>query len=129
MFKPLPKSVLVPLGLTAVASITDAAIQKKPFGLGTATLVCLNEDLNDILKMFKFLKGAVLLILGVSEAVQNEAKEQKGKFLGTLLGTLCASLLGNMLAGKGVKRPKLSNIYGQGIMRAGEDIIRAGQNF
>ena len=129
MFKPLPKSVLVPLGLTAVASITDAAIQKKPFGLGTATLVCLNEDLNDILKMFKFLKDAVLLILGVSEAVQNEAKEQKGKFLGTLLGTLCASLLGNMLAGQGVKRPELSNIYGQGIMRAGEDIIRAGQNF
>ena len=30
--KPLAKSVLFPLGLTAVASATDAAIQKKIFG-------------------------------------------------------------------------------------------------
>ena len=34
VFKPLPKSVLVPLGLTTVASATDAAIQKKIFGSG-----------------------------------------------------------------------------------------------
>ena len=29
VFRPLAKSVLVPLGLTAAASVTDAAIQKK----------------------------------------------------------------------------------------------------
>ena len=34
--------------------------------------------------------------------LKNEAKEQKGGFLGMLLGTLGASLLGNLLTGKGV---------------------------
>ena len=33
--------------------------------------------------------------------LKNEAKEQKGGFLGMLLGTLGASLLGNLLTGKG----------------------------
>ena len=32
--KPLGKSVLIPLGITAAASATDAAIQKKMFGSG-----------------------------------------------------------------------------------------------
>ena len=32
--KPLTKSVLIPLGLTATASATDAAIRKKVFGSG-----------------------------------------------------------------------------------------------
>ena len=36
---PLPKSVLIPLGLTAVASSTDAAIQIKIYGLGMTTLI------------------------------------------------------------------------------------------
>ena len=43
-----------------------------------------------------------------------------------LLGTLGASLLVNLLTGKGVKRSKIT---GQGVMRAGEDTIRAGQDF
>ena len=38
---------------------------------------------------------------GVSETVQNQAKEQRGGFLSMLLGTLGASLLGNILEGKG----------------------------
>ena len=33
--------------------------------------------------------------------LKNEAKEQKGGFLGMLLGTLGASLLGNLLTDKG----------------------------
>ena len=41
VFTPLAKSVLVPLGITA--AVTDAAIQKKIYGLG-ATLFS-NEDL------------------------------------------------------------------------------------
>ena len=32
VFKPLAKSALIPLGLSAAASATDAAIQKKIFG-------------------------------------------------------------------------------------------------
>ena len=69
---PLAKSVLIPLGLTAIASTADAAIQKKIFGSGTATLVFSNEDL-----IVKSLEDAGLLIKGVSEAIKNEAKNQK----------------------------------------------------
>ena len=52
----------------------------------------------------------------MAKQFKNEAKEQKGRFFGMLLGTLGASLLRNMLVGKGV-------------IRAGERMIRAGQNF
>ena len=72
--------------------------------------------MNDIMKIVKFLEESGLSIKGVSETIQNEAKEQKDGFLGMLLGTLGASLLGNLLTGKGV-------------IRADKDIISAGQDF
>ena len=50
VLKPLPKSILVPLRLTAVTSATDAAIQKNVFQSGTTTLIFANEELNDIIK-------------------------------------------------------------------------------
>ena len=62
------------------------------------------------------LEESCLLIKPVSEAIKNEAKEQKGGFLGALLGNLGASLLGNLSTGKGK-------------VRAGERTIRAGQVF
>ena len=52
VLRPLAKSVLVFLKLTAAAA-TDAAIQKKIFGSGTTTLVLSDEDLNDIIKIVK----------------------------------------------------------------------------
>ena len=57
--------------------------------------------MNNILKIVKSLENSGLL-LGVSETIKNEAKEQKRGFLSMLLGTLRTVLLGNMLAGKGV---------------------------
>ena len=42
LLKPLAKSVLVPLGLTAAASATDVAIHKKMFWSGTTTLIILH---------------------------------------------------------------------------------------
>ena len=69
--------------------------------------------MEDIIKKFKSLEDSGLLLKGVSETIQNEAKEQKGGFLSMLLGTLGASLLGNILAGKGMNR-------------AGEGFITAG---
>ena len=70
--------------------------------------------MEDILKIAKSLQDSGLLLLeGFSETIKSEAKEQKEGFLSILLDTLGASLLGNMLAGRGVKR-------------AGEGIIRAG---
>ena len=97
--KPLAKSVLLPLELTA-ASETDAVIHKKMFGSGTKTSVFSNEDLNGIMKDNKSLKELGLLTKGVSKTIKKEAKEQRGGFLSILLGTLGASLLGNMLTGK-----------------------------
>ena len=53
----LAKSVSIPLGLTAAASATDAAIKTKIFGTGTAALIISNEEMEDILKTFDNLKN------------------------------------------------------------------------
>ena len=52
----------------------------------------LDEEVNDIMKIAKSLEESGLLIIGVSETVKNDAKEQKGGFLGMLLGTFGARL-------------------------------------
>ena len=56
LLKPLAKSVLIPLGLTAAASATDSTIHKKMFGCGTATLIISTEEMNDIMKIIKYLE-------------------------------------------------------------------------
>ena len=71
--KPLAKSVLISLGLTAAASARDAAIQKKIFESGMTTLIISNEEMDDIMKTFKSVKESGLLIEGASEAIENEA--------------------------------------------------------
>ena len=53
-----------------------------------------------VTKIVEPLEDSDLLLKGVGEKIQTEAKEQKGEFLGILLGILDASLLGNMLKGK-----------------------------
>ena len=66
-----------------------------------------------IIKIVKCLEDSALLLKRVSEAIQNEAKEQKRRFLSMLLDALGATLLGNILAGKGINR------VGEGYIRAG----------
>ena len=56
---PLAKSILIPLGLTEAASATDAAIHKKMFGSGTTVLIISNEEMKDIMKIFKSLENLV----------------------------------------------------------------------
>ena len=112
---PLAKSVLIPLGLAAVASAADSGIHKKIFGSGGhTTLIISNKDMEDLTKIVKPFEDSGLLLNGATESVQNEMKEQKGGFLSMLLGTLGASLLENLLAGKGISRTR------EGIVRAGE---------
>ena len=53
-------------------------------GSGTATLIISNEEMNDIMKLFKSLEKSGLLIKDVSETIKNEAKQQKGEFLSML---------------------------------------------
>ena len=75
------------------------------------------------MKIVKSLGITGLLIKGVSETIQNEAKKQEVGFLGMLLDTIGASLLGNSLRSKRVK----AKIPEKGVMRAGEGTIRAGE--
>ena len=72
--------------------------------------------MNDIMKIVQVLKNSGVLLKGVTEAIKNETKEQKGGFFSMLLGTLGASLLGSLLTGKGTVRA------GEGTVRAGEGI-------
>ena len=97
ILKPLANNVLIPSGLTVAAAETDAAIHKKMFGSGDTALIISNEEINDIMKIIKPLEESGLLIKGVSETIKNEAKEQKGRFLGILLGNLGANLLGKSI--------------------------------
>ena len=77
-------------------------------GSGTTTLIISNDEIDDILKIVKPLENSGLLLKGVSETIQHEAKEQRGAFLSMLLGTLGATL------------------SGKGVIRAGEGIITGG---
>ena len=60
VIKPLAKSVLVPLGLTAAASAADAGIHKKILGSGhnNTTLIISNDEMDDILKIVKSLEDS-----------------------------------------------------------------------
>ena len=87
------------------------------FGSGVTTLIFSNDEMDDILKIVKSLENCGLLLKGVSETIQHEAKEQRGGFLSMLLGTLGASLLGDILS---------KGLYGKGVIRAGEGTIRVG---
>ena len=81
VIKPLAKSVLIPLGLTAAASAADAGIHKKILGSGrnknnnnNNTLIISNDEMGDIIKIVKYLEDSGLLLKGVTETVQNEVK-------------------------------------------------------
>ena len=62
ILKPLAQSVLLPLGLTAAAAATDAAIHKKMIGSGFTTLIISNEEMNDIMEKVKSIEDSGLLI-------------------------------------------------------------------
>ena len=118
---PLLKSVvksLSMLDLTAAASATDAAINKKVLGSGNhKTLIISNDGMQDLLKIVKSFDDSDILLNGITETVKSQFKEHKGGFLSMLLGTLGASLLGDFLT---------KNLSGRGLIRAGEGTIRAG---
>ena len=98
-------------------SAIDGSIKKKMFGSGTTTLIISNDEMDDIFKIVKSLEDSNVLLKGVRETIQHEAKEQRGGYLSMLLGTLGASLLGDILS---------KGLSGKGVIRAGEGTIRAG---
>ena len=86
-------------------------------GSGTTALIISHDEMDDILKIVRSLENSGLLLKGVSETIQHEAKEQRGGFFSMLLGTLGASLLGDILS---------KGLSGKGVIRAAEGTIRAG---
>ena len=66
--------------------------------------------MENLLQIVKSLEDVGVLLNGVSETIQNEAKEKRGGFLSMLLGALGASLLGDLLT---------KNLPGKGVIRAG----------
>ena len=82
--KPLAKSVLIPLGLTAEAA-TNVAIYNRVFGFSrtsdlasrTTKLIISNEEMNDIMKIIKSFEESGLLIKGVNKTMQKKQKNKK----------------------------------------------------
>ena len=77
----LAQSVSLPFGLPAAMSATDPAVEKKVYGSGTPALIISNEEMEYIMKIVKSHKESALVIKGIIETINNEAKEQKGGFL------------------------------------------------
>ena len=73
---PIAKSVLVPLGLKAAESATNASIQKNFFWIGDD---CTDNQKrkNNIMQLVKSLGESGLLIKGISETIKHETKEKK----------------------------------------------------
>ena len=74
VIKPLGKSVLIPLWLTGAASAADAGIHKNILGSGTSTLIISNGEMEDVMKIVKSFEDSGLVLKGVNETIQNEAK-------------------------------------------------------
>ena len=82
--KPQAKSVLIPLGLTVAALAADKGIHKKILASGKHTtdsashnntiLIITNNEMRCIIRIVKSLDDSGLLLKGVSETIQNEAK-------------------------------------------------------
>ena len=83
VIKPLAKSVLIPLGLTAAASAADAGIHKKILGCGhnNATLIISNDEMVDILKIVKSLEDSGVLLKGLVKQFKINLKNKEEDFL------------------------------------------------
>ena len=64
---PLAKSVLLPLGLSAVMSAFN--------GSGTTALIISNEEMEDLMKIVKSLEESGLIVKGVSKTIKNENED------------------------------------------------------
>ena len=78
---------MIPLGLWAGISTAYAAIQKKIYRSDKTTLIILNKEMEDVMKIVKSLEESRLLIGGLAETFKNETNK-KGGFLPILLGIL-----------------------------------------
>ena len=60
VIRPLAKSVLITLGLTAAASAADGGIYKKILGPGNITLIISSKGIDDLIKIIESLEDSGL---------------------------------------------------------------------
>ena len=77
ILKLLAKSVLTPLVLT----LAGTRSHKNIIGSGMITLIISNEEIDDIMKIVKFLKESGLLIKSLKEQLKLKQKNKKVDFL------------------------------------------------
>ena len=92
VLKPLARSVLIQLELTAAVLETDVAIHKKMFGYGrpsdlaTSTITFIiydyiyNEEINDTMKIVKSFEESIVLIKGLIETIKMKEKNKMEDF-------------------------------------------------
>ena len=68
------KNTLAPLGITDTASAIDFRIQRKINGSGTATLIILNKEISDIMKIVQYLEDCNTLLKVITKTIENTRK-------------------------------------------------------
>ena len=81
---PLVINILAPLEITATGLAIDAGMQRKIYDSGATTLIISKEEMNEVFKIVQALQVSNILLKGITKIIENEKKEQKGKFLGML---------------------------------------------
>ena len=81
LIKPFTKNGLIPLGLSAAASTTDAGIHKTILVSGTTTLIIPNDETRDIIRIVKSLQDSNLLLKVVSQTIQKKVRKKEEDFL------------------------------------------------
>ena len=75
VFTSLAKRVLLPLKLMTATSAIDVAIQKKTHKSGRTTLIISKEEMDDIMKIVKYLEESDLLKKSANKTTEHEAVE------------------------------------------------------
>ena len=122
------------LGLSAASSLIDNNISKRVHG-GRTTLLFLDEDINDIMKIVQAPEDSDILVKGVTKTIKNNIKNQSGSGIGLLAGLLGSTISSSLISGKGISRTdeaiyrsgKGTKRTGQGISKKGQGYLRAGQ--
>ena len=73
--------------------MTDAVIFEKIIGLEAATVITLNKEMEDFVKIVKSLEECGVLIKDGSKNIKYEANEEKSEFLRKLLGAFIREVL------------------------------------
>ena len=83
------------------------------------TVLILNEDMNDIIKIIKLSEDLDVLTDGVTEAVKLEIKKQEGRFVVALLAPLIASVVQPVISSV------VKDISGKEVRRAGRGYLKS----